>query len=735
MGTATRAAIVVTAVAVLMNTVIDLGSSGFYATFGVFILLVLSDFGGPLTTRFYAYAATGAVGLVLIVVGAVAAMSLAATIAVTVAVVFALSYAVVLRGHVSAAYLSLLLPYIVAVTTPQTMSTLPASLAAYAGGALTAAITAVALWPSRPVSQIRQAAGRAVTAAARVLDARRERSGAVDEADADDMQGLIGAYRDLHAVYDGKLKRPGHATAQDRSLVRLVDDVGRLRYALDRDGGEHEPMTTADAHLLQATTAALDACGTAISANEPLAGSVVDELYDARERHMDALPRTADRLMAEGRTGDLVSAAHAGFHVRILSSLAAMVVRHTSSVLPGHGSAAHRRGTADPLADEIERIDSASAPLDLLRANATIDSPWFRRALQLAVAATIAVTVIYALHLSTGFWVILGVVSALQLSAIHSRRSALQVAVGTVSGFLVCAILVRFVGSDTALLISLLPVVAFVTVWYPSGRFEVPLKQAGFTVWFVMLVSLSQHGMSMRIDDVRIVDVGVGLATSLLITTFLWPRGVAARVQQVLESSVRSTAHYVAAAYTYVSSAMTADDAAEIDRAARAAAEGRTRAVEAYDVALSQGGDIGRGAGDWATVNNAVDHAFIVGTMVRGLHSYGLAPLPNADVAAELTRSARQSAEAFAAMIAGSDGSLGGPAPTGRRAEHSESIRLAVDSWAGQADAVTFTIAPEVFSMSPGRAGVSLLWAQDWLRYFQWMAAHSSPEGSVTVSE
>ena len=112
-GKAARAAIVVTIVAVIMNMVLDLGSSGFYATFGVFILLVLSDFGGPLKTRFLAYLVTGAVGLVLITLGALAATSLAATLIVTAVVAFALGYVLVLRGYVNAAYLSLLLPYIV----------------------------------------------------------------------------------------------------------------------------------------------------------------------------------------------------------------------------------------------------------------------------------------------------------------------------------------------------------------------------------------------------------------------------------------------------------------------------------------------------------------------------------------------------------------------------------------------------------------------------------------------
>lgn len=102
-GKAMRSAIVVTVVAVVMNIVLDVGPSGFYATFGVFILLVLSDFQGPLKARFWAYILTGVAGLVLIAIGALVEPYLAAKLVVTAIVVFGLVYLTLLRGYVRTA--------------------------------------------------------------------------------------------------------------------------------------------------------------------------------------------------------------------------------------------------------------------------------------------------------------------------------------------------------------------------------------------------------------------------------------------------------------------------------------------------------------------------------------------------------------------------------------------------------------------------------------------------------
>ena len=728
-GKAARAAIVVTIVAVIMNMVLDLGSSGFYATFGVFILLVLSDFGGPLKTRFLAYLVTGAVGLVLITLGALAATSLAATLIVTAVVAFALGYVLVLRGYVNAAYLSLLLPYIVSVTTPQKLDTLPTALGAYAAGTVVAAVTAVALWPSRPSSRLSQALGTAVAAAADLVAA----SPALDPTSSRSrvearMKDLVAADEAVHKIFDGDLEREGIVSARERALVRVIDDVGRLRFSLGWTTDEADGATSADADLLRATHRTLAHCGSALRGEEALGGQEVRDLYEARDRHIAGLPESADELLAAGRPGELVQTVNTAFRYRVTSFIAAMLARHAFLALGHRAPDSDGAGTVDPVRAEMSRIDAVSAPLHLLRANLTFRSPWFRRAVQIALAVTVAVGVIHELHLTTGFWVVLGIVASLQLTAIRSRKSALSVAVGTAAGFAICAALVYLVGHNMLLLICLLPVVAFLTVWVPRGKLAVPVKQAGYTVWFVLLVSLSHHDLTLQVDESRIIDVGTGLVVSLLVTAVLWPRGVASRVREVLDSSVRATAGFFAATYSYFASAMTAEDEAAVSAAAQHAVAGRDRATEAYDLAISQGGSAEEDAAHWMVVNNAVDHAFFAGSMVRGLAAYGLAPAPDAGVARELESAARRAADEFAESINGSLDRPAGTPPAGSSHDAlSAGIGATIAGWASGPAEVSFEIPPSTFSMSRGHAAISLLWAQDWLTYFRWMAVHSQP--------
>jgi hypothetical protein len=114
LGQALRAAIVVTIVAVLMTTVIDIGASGFYATFCSFALLVLADFGGAPLQRLLAYVGTGIAGMALIMIGAFVAQQLVLALIVTSLVTGILAYSVLLRGYVGTAYVPLLLTYVMA---------------------------------------------------------------------------------------------------------------------------------------------------------------------------------------------------------------------------------------------------------------------------------------------------------------------------------------------------------------------------------------------------------------------------------------------------------------------------------------------------------------------------------------------------------------------------------------------------------------------------------------------
>ncbi len=732
-GKATRATIVVTIVAVIVNLVLTgLGPSGFYATFGVFILLVLSDFGGPLRTRLMAYLVTGLAGLVLITLGTVAAESgLAATLVMTALVAFGLAYSLVLRGYVAAAYLSLLLPYIVAVTTPTTYKDLAIGLGSYAAGAVIAGITAVVLWPSRPEDGTRRTVGAAVAAAAAVVRGAADPAPGPGGSAAERMRDLDAAYTAMRTSYDGKLERPGDLTTADHALVRLVDDVSRLRYALDWPADDDPAAAgSPDRAMLTAAAQTLTACAQALDAGAAPSAATIEALHAAQAAHVADLPAEADRLLAAGDTVTVTRTVDAAFRHRVIAFLTASVARHTLTTVGGR-RAAGAADQAPPITRELDRIDRGTRPADLLRANLNLRSPWLRRALQTAVAVTLAVLAVHELRLEIGFWVVLGIVAALQFTAVHARKSAVEVAGGTIAGFLICAGLVKLIGHHTVALVIVLIPVAFFTVWLPRGRWLVPMKQAGFTVWFVMLVSLAHGGMSMSVDEMRIKDVGTGLIIALVTTALLWRGGVAARVTAVLHDSARATGDFVVAAYAGLDPADQATAQKETETAARSAVRARDLAAETADLARTEGGAAEDEARAWTTVTNAIDHAMIVGTLVRGLADYGLAPLPDTRIARALQGSVRAGADEFTAATsphATAHADVAALPRTGPDTVPADIPAAEIDAviagWSGSSDPVAV---PGAAAISPGHAAIGVLWARDWAAYFRWMVRHSHP--------
>lgn len=743
-GKATRATLVVTIVAVIVDLVLTgLGPSGFYATFGVFILLVLSDFGGPLRTRLAAYLVTGLAGLVLIALGTVAAEGgLAATLVITALVAFGLAYALVLRGYVAAAYLSLILPYIVAVTTPTTYKDLALGLGSYAAGAVIAGVTAVVLWPSRPEDGTRRTVGAAVAAAATVVRGAADPAAGQAGSAADRMRDLDAAYTAMRTSYDGKLERPGDLTTADHALVRLVDDVGRLRCALDwlteddraAAGPPDRAMVTAAAQTLRACAQALDA-GTAPSA------ATIDALHAAQAADVADLPAEADRLLAGADTATMTRTVDAAFRHRVIAFLTASVARHTLTTVGGRRAAAAADQAPPITREELDRIDRGTRPVDLLRANLNLRSPWLRRALQTAVAVTLAVLAVHELRLEVGFWVVLGIVAALQFTAVHARKSAVEVAGGTIVGFLICAVLVKLIGHHTVALVIVLIPVAFFTVWLPRGRWLVPVKQAGFTVWFVMLVSLAHGGMSLSVDEMRVKDVGTGLIIALVTTALLWRGGVAARVTSVLHDSARATGDFVTAAYGALDPTDQATAQKEAEVAARGAVRARDLAAETADLARTEGGAAEDEARAWTTVANAIDHAMIVGTLVRGLADYGLAPLPDARIARALQDSVRAGADELTAATtahASAHADVAALPRTGPDTVPDDTPAAEIDAviagWSGSSGPVAV---PGGAPISPGHAAIGVLWARDWAAYFRWMVrrSHPSTAGSAATGD
>ena len=113
--------------------------------------------------------------------------------------------------------------------------------------------------------------------------------------------------------------------------------------------------------------------------------------------------------------------------------------------------------------------------------------------------------------------------------------------------------LVLAIGTDeTALWISF-PIAVFVAAYSP-GTTPFAIGQAAFTVLVAVLFNLLVP-VGWKVGVVRIEDVALGCAVSVVIGTLFWPRGVAGVVGDDLADAFRTGASYLTQAVQWASGA------------------------------------------------------------------------------------------------------------------------------------------------------------------------------------
>jgi len=175
--------------------------------------------------------------------------------------------------------------------------------------------------------------------------------------------------------------------------------------------------------------------------------------------------------------------------------------------------------------------------------HASMRSVWFRSSARGAVALALAVTVADLTAVQHGFWVVLGTLSVLRTNAAATGATVMRALTGTVVGFAVGAALMQAIGTDHSTLWVILPIAVLVAAYTP-GTAPFALGQAAFTVTVIVLFNLLAPA-GWRVGLVRVQDVVLGCAVSLVVGVLFWPRGASAVVGDDLADAFRSGAAYL----------------------------------------------------------------------------------------------------------------------------------------------------------------------------------------------
>jgi hypothetical protein len=529
---AVRAAVVVPVAFAVAGAISTDAQLGTFAAFGSFALLLFLDPPQETRPRLVAYGLVVGFGAVSITVATACSMTVGTAVAGMAVAGFGVLMAASLGSYAAGATTAVLLTFVLPVSIPVPWSELPWRLAGWGLAAAFAVPAGMLLRPRPAPSRLRTSAAEACRKLGALL---------VAEARSDPVDGLAAeaaeAAQRLRAEFARTPYRPGGAGDTDRALAVLVDQLDWLAgvaagvAAADKDG---HPCRGEIDTVVDVAGALLDRCATGLltaDSDEPIRTGL-RALRAARSR---AATATLDRLGDPDGDIPVTSAQDPSFAARALGFAAQTVAEHVLQVRGTQWRAASLRRWSEA-AGELTRqqLDRRSAIL--------------RAAIRGAAGLSIAVGLSTALEVQHAFWVVLGSLSVLRSSAVGTGATALRAVLGTALGVLVGAAVLVGLGSNPVLLWALLPVtvlfaaVAPVAISFSAG-------QAGFTIVVVVLFTIIAPG-GFDVGIIRIEDVVLGCAVSVLVGALFWPRGAAVALGLALDDAygaasdrVRSIVH------------------------------------------------------------------------------------------------------------------------------------------------------------------------------------------------
>jgi len=522
----------------LSLVVVDDSQMALFASFGAMGLLVFVDFSGPPRTRLYAYLTLVAVGALLITMGTLCSHTTWLAAAVMGLVAFTILFGGVLSDYVAAARAGAMLTFVLAVMVPADAAAIPMRLAGWALAAALCIPATLLLWPARARSAVRHSAAQAARAVAGLVDARRGGDHAAADAAAQAAHTAVVAVRDR---FVSVALRPSGTAGPTAALARLIEDLGWLQRVAVR-----------------------------VPAFASAAGTCPRERAEIEAEAAAALREVARRL--DGSPSDAV------VHLERLEAADEVFGRaqlaHFGQMRPGRDEAeataeldeAYRLrqlafGTLQAGRDGLQACGIRGAGVlgetprarlraarRVARAHASLSSVWLRNSLRGAAGLALAVLVGRVTDLQHAFWIVLGTLSVLRSSALSTSATVVSALLGTIVGIVVGGAIVVVLGSDRGALWAVLPFAVLLAGYAPQAL-SFAAGQASFTIVVLVLFNLIDP-VGWRVGLVRVEDVAIGTAVSLLVGVLFWPHGATALLRSSLGAAYVASANYLDATIT-----------------------------------------------------------------------------------------------------------------------------------------------------------------------------------------
>jgi uncharacterized membrane protein YccC len=562
-----------------------------FAAFGAVALLLFTDFGGPIRLRLRSYLGLWAAGAVLMVLGTLCSTNAAAAVAGMAVSGFVVLYAGVVSPQAAVGATAALLTFVLPVATPGGPAVIGERLAGWVVAGACCIPPVLLVWSGRWHDQLRR---KLAVASRAVADLVASHAGGhpYHEARRRSETALV----ELRAQFEATPYRPTGAGPTDVALTSLVSRMEWLgQSALLPQEGEavltqSRPTRRADgavALVLRRIADLLDDGDPGSDAEQVGAlADAVDQLAIARRA---ATTAAIDGFLADvepepgvapgevSASGDPpVWSADPIYRTRMLA-----FATETTAAVALRTAAAHRRhmGWVGRARTELQ------SNLRVAVASLSFRSVWFRNSLRGAAGLAMAVLVVEVTDVRHGFWVVLGALSVLRSNALGTGATALRAIAGTVVGFGVGSAVLVALGHHHALLWAVLPLAVLVAGTAPSV-ISFAAGQAGFTVVVVIVFNIVDP-VGVAVGLVRVEDVAIGAAVSVVVGFLFWPRGATAELARALSQAFASATAWLSAAVADVGSG---GPVADLSRRHAAADDASQRLDDAFRLYLAERG-------------------------------------------------------------------------------------------------------------------------------------------------
>jgi len=517
---ALRAVLVVPGLFAITDQLIGNLQMATFASFGGFATLVMSSFGGTRRDKAVAHLGLALTGTALVVIGTLVSSSVLLASLVTLPVTFVVLFAGALEPNAASGAMGALLAFVLPAVSAGTASMIPERLAGW-WMASVAGTAAVLLLSPRPASDRLHAAGIALAnSLADELD-----SALLGSADSGLRDASRARNEALRAAFAATPYRPTGLAAPDQAFANLVEslewccslvgEVVRVAPAIARGPDEDRLLVDESGRLLRAVAALLSGRDAA-----PDIDGVKRLVASARERAWNQVITNEDEAAVAQLT----------FHVRHLAVAtqsaatdALIASRRADDELIAQARRSWYTSTGTAVeAGPTARLRSMGA---VAARHASLRSVWLINSLRGSLALAAAVAVADLTGVQHGFWVALGTLSVLRTSAAATGATAFRALAGTAAGFAIGSVVVVAIGSDTTVLWVMLPISVCAAAYCP-GKAPFAAGQAAFTVLVAVLFNLIVP-VGWHVGVVRIEDVALGCAVSVVVGALLWPRGAA----------------------------------------------------------------------------------------------------------------------------------------------------------------------------------------------------------------